>query len=212
MEHGWLPVLLTAGEEKIIEQVGGSRLGVKAASGMRGEALQSIHQRGAQGQIMGYAAECALRKLLSQSFDENVSRRGNAGRHARLLFEHETPAGEAYSKEYTVNAAYVSDPTYDLRFSPDRVPEADILTLWTGTLPLMWLMGVVSRRAFLEGAEQVDLGYGVRLLFKQSRLAPPRDFVRFAVAEERAKALCNLYRTYQRIELKRHGDLFAKGA
>lgn len=208
-DTGWVPVHFDENEQEEIIQIGSSRRGVKEASGMRGEKLEASHQFGADGQVMGYAAECALAKVLGTQPQRDVSRRGNQGVHVEFptddLDEH------SFRKHVTFNAAWVSDPTYDLRFNPNRVPKADVFMLLSGDLDdAMWIVGGVSRDSFKRQCKEMNFGHGLRLVVPQAQLTPARKILRYFGVEDNIRDLEQEHREKRLRREAQYGSLFGE--
>jgi hypothetical protein len=198
-DAGWIPVPFTDEERKLIIQVGSSRRGAKEASGMSGQKLEADHQFGSNGQVMGYAAEFALAKLLGAEPDTDISRTGNGGEHMRV---------EHYGRQISFNAAWISDPTYDLRFDPNRVPSTSIYMLLTGDLNGMQIIGGVSRSEFQGKCEERDFGFGLRLVLSQAKLTPARTIARYFGVDGRVEVLEEAHRENRLQREKQYGSLF----
>lgn len=204
---GWIPVHFTESEITRIQQVGASRRGAKAASGMDTTTLQHSHQKGVYGQQMGFAAEYALAKLLGLAPDTRIRKGGNSGVHLSLR-RPRTQRHEAHT--LTFNAAWVSDPTYDLRFGTGQVPPVDVFVLTTGRLPTLYLVGCISRRKFKGQAKLVDYGHGERLSVPQSELSPISSLIQHLGLTGRERALRRAYRQYRATEVENYGALFSQ--
>jgi hypothetical protein len=179
---GWIPVLFSKEEQRMIEQVGSSRRGSKVAAGIKSAVNLGLDLE-LDGQIKGFAAECALAKLLGVEPDTTINIGGNDGVHLK------TPQG-------TFNAAFASKTTYDMRYMPDRVPPVDYLVLVTGTLEAMWIVGYTTREQFMENAKPKDYGYGWRLSLSQGLLVPITILVEDLGLEERAAELRSAYKSH----------------
>jgi len=200
-QAGWVPINFNEEEQKQIVQIGSSRRAAKEASGMDGEKLEAKYQKGYSGMVMAYCAECALAKFLGVEPDRDVSRRGNSGAHA--IFDHE-------GREIVFNACYISDPTYDLRFDPNRMPDAEVFMLLTGGLEKMGVIGGISAGAFQEQCEERDYGFGLRLAVGQSDLTPARTIARYLGLGEWINKLDGHDRQKRLREKRKHGSLFGE--
>jgi len=200
-QAGWVPVHFSEKEQKQIVQIGSSRRAAKEASGMDGEKLEAEHQKGYSGMVMAYCVECALAKFLGVEPDRDVSRTGNSGKHA--TFEHE-------GREIVFNACYISDPTYDLRFDPNRMPDAEVFMLLTGDLEKMRIIGGISAEAFQQQCEERDYGFGLRLAVRQSDLAPARTIAGYLGLDDRLSKLDEHDRQKRLREKRKHGSLFGE--
>lgn len=194
---GWIPVPFTEGEQQEIRQVGASRRGAKRAWGIA-KTLECLSERShLTGQTMGFASEYALAKLLGVEPDTRITITGNKGVHL-----------EAHGLRF--NAAWASQPTYDLRHSPDRVPPVDVMVLCTGNDRLMWLVGCISRARFARLAVPKDYGHGERLTVEQHRLAPLADMCRFLGIEDRMRAFLDAHQEAQLARIEAEGNLFTE--
>lgn len=200
-EAGWIPVHFTDEEKNEIVQVGSSRRGAKEASGMSGEKLEAEHQFGGNGQVMGFAAEYALAKLLGEDPDTQISTGGNGGAHVTT---------ERYDRKISLNAAWISDPTYDLRFDPNRIPEASIYMLLTGDLDGMYVIGGVSSDAFRGKCEEKDFGFGLRLVVEQGKLTPARQIASYFGVDERVGEFDEAHREKRLRKEAQYGSLFGE--
>lgn len=198
-QAGWITVHFTEEEQQQIIQVGSSRRGAKEASGMSGEKLEAEYQEGYGGFALAFAAEYALAKLLGVEPDTKISRTGNGGQHATL---------EVDGTEYTFNAAYVSDPTYDLKFTPSRVPDADVFMLVSGDVETMRIMGGVSAEVFQQKSREVDYGYGLRLMMEQADLTPARTIAGHMGLDDRLSELDEAHREKRLQRQAQFGSLF----
>jgi len=205
MSHaGWITVHFSEEEQQQIVQIGSSRRGVKEASGMSGEKLEAEYQDGYGGMVMAYAAECALAKMLGVEPDRDVSRTGNGGQHARADFD---------GTEYIFNAAYISDPTYDLKFTPNHIPDADAFMLVCGDSPeTMRIIGGISAGRFQQECEEVDYGFGLRLMVPQTGLVPARTIASQLGLEDQLDRLDRQDREKRLRDQRKAGSLFGEPA
>lgn len=204
IRNGWIPVDLTAQERRLARQVGASRRGAKEAAGVKDAEWQRKigFDKVVEGQTMGFAAEMALAKLLGLEADTTISKSGNRGAHLSYPRE-DKPA-------LIFNAMWASDPTYDMRYLPDKIPQAHIFMMVTAEdlESTFWIVGGISRKRFREEFRRVDYGYGTRLAVAQSQLQPASRLVNLLELNERERRLREQYTQNRVHEQKSMGYLF----
>lgn len=211
-DTGWVPVHFEEDEQEEIIQVGSSRRGAKEASGIYSEEqLQADYQHGTDGHVMAFAAEYALAKALGVEADTEISRGGNGGKHVKI----EVPTGELDEnsfqehREVTLNASWIGDPTWDMRYNPNRIPGADIYMLVFGDgLKSMRIIGGISSDQFRKKCRERDFGFGLRLVVGQEKLAPPRKIMRYLGAGGRLEELDEAHREKRLQHEAQFGSLF----
>ena len=198
----WIPVNFPEDQQEFIRKVGVSRFRVKEASGMSERQLREKFQSGAQGAAQSYAAECALAMALGSKPHTDASKRGSNGRHVKV-----TKNG----RDLWLNACWGSDPTWDLKYSPNRIPEADIFALTTGQMDeTMWVIGGMSRKAFLSSAKAKDYGHGERLAVEQTGLTPAGEIARYLGAGDVVDRLRKEHREKRLRHQEKQGSLFGE--
>lgn len=201
-QAGWITVHFDEQEQEQIVQIGSSRRGAKEASGMSGEKLEAEYQDGCGGFVKAYAAECTIAKMLGVEPQTDISRSGNSGKHVSM---------DLNGRELWFNAAYVSDPTYDLKFTPDRIPDADVFMLTCGEPPeKMRIMGGVSAESFQKACSERDYGHGLRLAVDQSDLTPARTICSHLGLGNRLEYLDEADRKKRLQEKRKYGSLFGE--
>ena len=169
---------------------------------MSGRQLKEEFQRGAQGAAQSYAAECALAIALGSKPHTDASKRGSNGKHVKVAKS---------GRDLWLNACWGSDPTWDLKYSPNRIPEADIFLLTTGNMDeTMWVVGGMSRKAFLSSAKARDYGHGERLAVEQSKLTPAGEIARYLGAGGVVDRLRKEHREKRLRHQRKQGSLFGE--
>jgi len=211
-DSAWVPVHIDEEEQEEIIQIGSSRRGAKEASGIYSDTqLEADHQYGTDGHVMAFAAEYALAKALGVDPDREIKLGGNEGKHVEV----EVPTGELDENSFpvyrdvTLNASWIGDPTWDMRYDPNRIPGADIYVLIYGDdLESMRIIGGISGDKFRSKCQERDFGFGLRLVVDQGKLAPARRIIRWLGAGDRLEDLDVEHRDKRLQREAQFGSLF----